>query len=1702
MSAPKRRKIAISDDQRAAILRDANLRLTFSAVIATAAERSITTVHGELQGVTAYQEHAAAAYNLHIIEHSPETSQPRVYGSEGAQLVKLDIIEGEYQLVEDGDVVGASSWMYFASSTSDLVLQNMSPADDNEETEVNDAACSARNDMDEDMANLEDLRYPARGLDYEGGDKKVLGWDIGETNDNSAGDTLLEWTADGVSEDSSRTQVADSIAAYYMASGAAGKGIVTVDDVEAEMVVALSRAGFPNDGKLYSISCSEKSREDVTIGRRHRALMTSGFRSALLTDFSGENWGTGLTQLPADAAVVDLHTTAYPLSAIDILRALLLARQAHGAQLQLAIFLTFATCTGTTQTEIMQRDVEEHNKAGGQSNFDRHLDLFRRWSNHDNSIDMIVSDMKQLISEMLNDFGLVFAGLPPIGGPMNTAGPLRVFAYEQEDIRLCCLGFRLVKLPRQTARFTVKDALRVQHDFMFHDEIRWEKYPDLLYCPLTLTKEVLKELQERVIPFIRGRLRRFLDDYVDPPLAVVAKIISILVPRDEPGYDEVYDDLFIYGKEREGKSGGLMLPTLIANTMSIKRILTRANRTIRTILAVGPNTRGPDEDAVQKFASVREFFRVSRLMRKNLKGLRDDFPIDVYVFGDSVSRSEVVKDLIEKRKVDSEGREIDYVLVIDEASHIFGRGTKDGAYCKAEAAWRRIIDFPNVRSRVWVDATPGPLFERNRGRVLREKGVHVIRIRTDSNYYGADRIEVRFPLDNAVSLDYAKNERGRWDPISDGQTTRYNGTHECLSAYLDEPSCSCLQTGFDVHGNELDESQKHVVHPMFLIGMTEKVKPAMGMRELAGKLAEGKYQDHRWDENEQQWVRRTDEKEWPVCALKVGRGIEIFVFHQGEVVEQTAKEFLLRNYADDTELWPPTMEEKQKANRANSYGDDIGTCMPRIMKYYGLNRPVCMLGYGRFARLVTTAFSAIFDKEMHVWIVTHAAMRVLKLQRNNEYTKCMEDIRQFLFRVLTRTYGLNLDPMFGEHFRIVMATQASVKADVLDHIRTTDAFMHQLGIHRDLELAHNAIGRAAWPTGLYGRQHKSTKRKQLNPITVQAKPYDFLEVARSHRPALAAYHERKWDKLPLDMVYQYVTGKRHIEEHFREAEEDLNAVKVKVEVIPSDDSVFDTNDDCTDVVEFSDQERTLIWELFDLTARTELTALRERVGRSPNAPTNIQETAIELFSAFWAFNYTWQKVNMGGIVTGIPVGLRRKGFIIAFLWFGLNERQQAVGLTAEEVNQLQTLVGCTDPDVHSLMVANPGFLHTIPMLHAVDNFYLAHEDFVVRRDAMVKTLSCYVGHDEHVLGRFVKSCNHHTSVVIRRNRTAWDEISTLATEVTHTCVQELITTCVQAHSPQRRFSDKEGYSWFLKAVLSEYDKRVIRPDRNAAVGSSKQHEKRPVAESWWLLLSPWWEYFSGAILALHFEEGISPREFARLYKRLYGSLHGIENVFSCWDSLTSGSLSNDRPQTYAEPVVTLGEDGRYYLVKAWAKFFTAHDYTISIKGLDPDFSNYLRKEEIPALTYSILEALRKDGFRSSLDGKAARDERAGAYERFAQKMRLFPAQPIRAGEAAYATAICLAFLDPATKRYHRIVSFHTAKERIGNLRTTKRKGLEIATEGWGDFVKHTTNLSKTTAGIGGNPFFGVPLLVREGETLRLHDKLTSLLVDEGWLTQT
>jgi hypothetical protein len=1505
--------------------------------------------------------------------------------------------------------------------------------------------------------------------------------------------------------------------------------LLTLDDNDSHMAKALFASDLIRDRVSFlSLSCSEEARSSASVGTRHLFIEQNSMRNACVKGMLWEKRkpdDSYVVELPDDICVVDLHTSAFPLSAVNILESFLTTyeRRLRSSSIgKIVIYLTFVCKTGHEQLEIMNRNVEMHHHQAAErtvgaavenSKFEAHLDLFQKWAKTDSDfVDLaITSDMVSMVHDVLARRQLLMKRPPNVSGVAagNRAGEAlmsEAFFYEEGGVGKCCLGFQVepVLADQAGTRGTrIIDAHRcVLNELFFHEEITWGRFPQHLYCPLELAEAVLSDIRQTVLPHITDfRLKGILDDFTDPDLVVVSKIISVLLTHTTQQHDR-YIDFLIYGKERAGKSAALMLAVVVANTPSMKAHLESLNRTVRTVLAVGPNTTGPEADAMRKFESVRRFFNVKHVGRKQLSSTAQDGPTDVYVFGDSFSRAEILRDLVKSRVVDEEGRHIDWILIIDESSHIFGRGWAHGELSKAEKVWREeILALPHWRAIGHVDATPIPLFERTTWRVFRRGGgIQVLCLKKHDDYYGPDRVQVSYPISRDESLDCYKYG-SKWIDIQDGEVVKYGGIHRCLNDYIDTSPRQWTQTRVTPGG---DETIQHQILPLMLMGVTPMVNKAKGMKDLAKALAKGEYQRHRFDELDRTWVERDPgaSAAKPVCATYVERMMTIFVEEEegGHYLEWKADEFLLEHYSDDTDLWPENSTSETKIRKAKSYGDDIGIVMPRVMIYYGVTRPVILLGYGRFARLVSTAFSITHQGRKLWWYCTHAAMRVLKTTKG-EYTRCMEDIRQFIFRVLTRTYdGLDLDAAWGQRFQICMATEATIRDDILDHIRTTDLMVYLLSLHRDLEKAHSAMNRTPVPSLLYGRRtHLSTKRKTISPIIVKTVPNPHIQKAYN-RTALHRGVSQAWDDLPTEDQMKYMRGKKRLEELVRTEEENLLRPQPPVEE-PQGDSLFDV--EMEDSVSFTDQERTLLWELYNETGRKKLDIIREKVGRAPNNNSSgDRDSAMELFTSLWAFNFSWQKKNMHVIVR-LPDVLRRQGMLCAVLWFGANKRQEkSVGWSEEEIVRLLRLLGYDEPDAQSLTTSNggKGLPMTLPLLSYADGFYVPHQTFMVRRDRLCEELRPFT-----VMGsleKFLDSCQQHTWAVMRKNQTRWVELR--PERVLRAPGWDIVERCTGLYENPYA---KRGYydSALLDRLINAYE-LMVQGDHPPG--------RRVEAEGWWILMSPWWEFFRGpydtvdepdrllcgAILAIlsdaTFESGILPADMANLHRMFYGDLRGFESYFECRDEISQHHFIAEKPETHSAPVLTVGEDGRYYPHDAWVRFMKAKDQ-VFCGGLiydpttgvweranrkkhfvpDTEVTDWVRGE-IPILGDRALWVLSERGFKTA-DMPQGEDQKT-KYAVFAQTvLRKFAQGRLRRFASAYDEAICRGFWDSERGRFDRVVSRELLKTRITNLRTGG--GRELSTAGFNDFVHHNTGGEKrATRHSGWNLHKSVPLLVKIG----------------------
>ena len=645
------------------------------------------------------------------------------------------------------------------------------------------------------------------------------------------------------------------------------------------------------------------------------------------------------------------------------------------------------------------------------------------------------------------------------------------------------------------------------------------------------------------------------------------------------------------------------------------------------------------------------------------------------------------------------------------------------------------------------------------------------------------------------------------------------------------------------------------------------------------------------------------------------------------------------------------------------------------------------------------------------------------------------------------------------------------------------------------------MNRTPAPSLLYGRRtHLSTKRKTTSPIIVKTVPNPHIQRAYN-RTALHREVFQAWDGLPTEDQLKYMRGKKRLEELVRTEEENLASPQPPVEE-PQSDSIFDA--DVEDGVRFTDMERTLLWELFNEMGRKELDIIREKVGRAPNNNSSgDMDSAIELFTSLWAFNFSWQKTNMRGVVKGVPRVLYRQGMLCAVLWFGSNNRQEkSIGWSEEEIVRLLKLVGYAEPDARSLTISNggQGLPMTLPLLSYVDGFYLPHQTFMVRRDRLCEELRPFTVAGS--LEKFLDSCRQHTWAVMRKNQARWVELR--PEHIPRPPGWDVVESCMEGYS--NPYANRGYYdAAVLDRLINAYE-LMVQGDHPPG--------RRFEAEAWWLLMSPWWEFFRGpyitedepdrllcgAILGIlsdaTFESGILPTDMADLYRMFYGDLRGFESYFECRDDISQHHFVAEKPETRSAPVLSVGEDGRYHPHAAWVRFMEVKDQ-VFCGGLiydpttkiweranrkkhcvpDTEVTDWVRGE-ITKLGSRALEALCERGFKTA--EMAQGEEQKTKYAVFAQTvLRKFAQGRLRRFAFVYDEAICRGFWDSDMRRFNRVVSRELLKIRIAGLRTGG--GTELSNAGFGHFVQHNTGVEKRSAGhSGGNLHRGVPLLVKLG----------------------
>ncbi|KAJ3033558.1 hypothetical protein HDV00_006069 [Rhizophlyctis rosea] len=487
-----------------------------------------------------------------------------------------------------------------------------------------------------------------------------------------------------------------------------------------------------------------------------------------------------------------------------------------------------------------------------------------------------------------------------------------------------------------------------------------------------------------------------MEGFEEEPIVVISKIVSILIPEGHPTVKKEFFNLVVSGAERLGKSGVLALISLVANSTPMKELYKDVNIAVRTAIGTGPNTLGPELDLIEKFKRdvPSEFFQAHQINgRKFVEDIQAASSHSGWVFGDSAGKAKRILGVVGNEALtDAQGRKIKWILNIDEADHLFGRGLYLGdIMAQAERMLRETCELEDQLICVTaVSATALALLNNGPLRMLSKKyKVHTLKLKPTATYYGADRLEVSYPLFKEDKL-----------LVGSGRTEYYNTIHKCLNAFVSEAKPRDFQ--------DPESGKRYVVHRTALMATTTLVNVPTGQKEHADHLSTGKYLAHHYDENEGEWMPREEGAAGLLCVVYAGREPTI---HDGGNGEVSGTKFLLEEYGDDPRVFGDLSKEPKRrikrARRENSSGssDDssdpelseeveygpsprkrararrianyLQTFLPLLMRKQGLDRQLLVLGYTRLARALTVAFEIEKDGVKHVFYPAYGAFRIL-----------------------------------------------------------------------------------------------------------------------------------------------------------------------------------------------------------------------------------------------------------------------------------------------------------------------------------------------------------------------------------------------------------------------------------------------------------------------------------------------------------------------------------------------------------------------------------------------------------------------------------------------------------------------------------------------------------------------------------------------------
>ena len=396
---------------------------------------------------------------------------------------------------------------------------------------------------------------------------------------------------------------------------------------------------------------------------------------------------------------------------------------------------------------------------------------------------------------------------------------------------------------------------------------------------------------------------------------------------------------------------------------------------------------------------------------------------NVLIFGDSAGRVKRFQKLLRDPRL----QHVRWILALDESDHLFGRGYGRGSSflgtdeeqrnkAEAEVVLRKCSVHQNIAGRIHITATPIPLYFVGRDQVLPSgpNKIHTTILRAPKNYHGFKSLDVKYKMHRGDEIHKLPR----------------NSIHDLVDDFWDMPETIPFESDY----------KRGFIHPVLLVILTTYIKPKNGNLEIAQNMSKGKYSTGRHK---------------PICLVFAEAVPTIWV----DGISQLASKFLEQHFAKDLEIFPEN--NRRIATNLKSSANHLQTLIPRIIRHYGWQRRLVILGFNKLARGLTVACrTKLHDDYDHLFYISHVAYKV---GRTNglEYRRCIEDIRQIIARSLNNSYDISVNDsyraQFNRDFNVVVCTDDKVKSDIVANVEQSRIMTEWLGILHDIDMTHSVL---------------------------------------------------------------------------------------------------------------------------------------------------------------------------------------------------------------------------------------------------------------------------------------------------------------------------------------------------------------------------------------------------------------------------------------------------------------------------------------------------------------------------------------------------------------------------------------------------------------------------------------------------------------------